>query len=26
MWATEILADFVSVWPRENIPETAREA
>jgi len=26
MWATEILAEFVSTWPGENIPETAREA
>jgi len=26
MWATEILAEFVSTWPGENIPEAAREA
>jgi 2-methylcitrate dehydratase PrpD len=26
MWATEILADFVSTWPGENIPDTARDA
>jgi len=26
MWATEILAEFVSAWPGENIPETARDA
>jgi 2-methylcitrate dehydratase PrpD len=25
MWATEILAQFVSTWPEGNIPERARE-